>query len=87
MRRENNIRNVNAVAVRILGKLANQLGIEAPKSASDVFCNENIVKQGLPFIRTKVRLKPDNVQDVDELSAILRLINNAVYNSLYCTFR
>jgi hypothetical protein len=82
---ENAVKYVYLIAIRIFAKLENQIGIEPPKTLSDV-CSDpmTVLKQGLPFIRTKVRLKPNKKQDLTELPAIMRLIQTTLNNALVC---
>lgn len=79
------IYSVYASALRVLPKLSNLLDIEAPKAFSDLYSEPCVVsKKGVIFIRTRVRVKKNNPQDITTLPDVMRLIQNTVGQCLFC---
>lgn len=77
--------NVYNAAVRVLSKIADNIDIVAPRTISDIYNEPYIIeKQGLPFIRTRVRLKPNNPQDITTLPAVKRMIQITLNQGLAC---
>ena len=82
---ETAVKAVYTVALKVLSKLSNSLEIDTPRTFTDIYSNDYIIKkQGLTFIRTRVRLRATHKQDMSLYPAYLRLIQTEVNRGLSC---